>query len=95
MRPDPTAADLGLIRVGAEIQSMKPYMDAEISGMQKAVVSSVLAAVNNGTLTMEMALTKWHEYISYYKLNQKLEQRIRIGQSVGAVNNLDMNKKVG
>lgn len=89
------ATDLGIIRQGAEIQSMKPYMDAEIESMQKAVINSVLAAVNNGTLTTEMALTKWHEYISYFKLGQKLEQRVRVGLSVAKDNSLDFNTKVG
>lgn len=78
-----TEEALSAIRTGAEIQSFKPYMDNEISGMQKSVVSFVLAAVNSGTLTPEVALTKWVEYVSYLKLQQKLEQRIRIGQSAG------------
>lgn len=92
MRPDPTIVELENMRLGAEIQSMKPYMDAEIEGLQRAVVSSVLSAVNNGSLTQEMALTKWHEYISYTKLKQKYEQRIRVGQST---HNLDFTQKVG
>jgi hypothetical protein len=83
--------DLSAIREGAKIQSMKPYMDNEISGLQKAVISFVLAAVNNGTLTPEMALSKWVEYVSYVKLQQKLEQRIRIGQDIGAKNAQDLD----
>lgn len=81
-----TPEDLGAIRSGAELQSVKPYMDAEIAGLQKAVVSFVLSAVVNGTLTPEIALSKWVEYISYTKLSQKLDQRIRVGQSVGSHN---------
>lgn len=76
--------ELSAIRQGAEIQALKPYMDNEIAILQKAVVSFILASVNNGTLTPEIALSKWIEYVSYFKLQQKLEQRIRIGQSVGA-----------
>lgn len=88
--------DLSAIRIGAELQNMKPYMDSEIAGMQKAVVSFILAAVNNGTLTPDIALSKWVEYISYQKLGMKLEQRIRIGQSVGAQvgDNLDFHSKI-
>lgn len=85
--------DLSAIRIGAELQSLKPYMDNEITGMQKAVVSFVLAAVNSGTLTPEVALTKWVEYISYSKLQQKLEQRIRVGQSVGATHSETLDFK--
>lgn len=88
--------DLAAVRMGAEIQSIKPYMDNEIAGMQKAVVSFILAAVNNGTLTPDIALSKWVEYISYQKLGMKLDQRIRVGQSVGATieQNLDFQSKI-
>lgn len=86
----PSYEELGLIRHGAEIQQMKPYMDNEIAGMQKAVVSSVLAAVNNGSLTAEIALSKWMEYIAYQKLIQRFDQRIAIGVSIGAKRNLDI-----
>lgn len=91
------AEDLSAIRIGAEIQSIKPYMDNEINGMQKAIVSFILAAVNTGTLTSDIALSKWIEYVSYTKLSQKLDQRIRVGQSVGSANNaqLDIKTKLG
>ena len=80
------AEDLATIRHGAELQNMRPYMDTEITSLQKAVVSFVLAAVNNGTLTPEIAMSKWIEYVSYTKLSQRIEQRIRVGQSVGGEN---------
>lgn len=76
--------DLGAIRVGATAQNFKPYLDGEIEALQKAVVNSVLSAVNNGTLTPDMALSKWMEYIAYKKLSQKFDQRIEVGKSVGA-----------
>lgn len=87
--------DLAAIRTSAELQNLKPYMDNEVEAMQRAVVSFVLSAVNNGTLTPDIAHTKWVEYISYTKLQQKLEQRIRIGQGVGAQigGNLDFSTK--
>lgn len=78
--------DLGAIRIGAELQSVKPYMDSEIFSMQKAVVSFILTHVNAGTLTPEMAVSKWVEYISYTKLQQKIDQRIEIGKSKGGEN---------
>lgn len=88
--PYPEPKELGTIRHGAELTNYKPYIDAEISAMQKAVVSNVLANVNAGTLTAEMALSRWMEYIAYQKLSQKLDQRIQVGVSVGAKRNLDI-----
>lgn len=86
----PSPEDLGLIRHGAEVAQMKPFLDAEIISMQKAVVSSVLTAVNSGTLTPDIALSKWMEYVAYQKLTQRFDQRIRVGASVGASRNLDI-----
>lgn len=88
--------DLGVIRVGAELQNMKPYLDNEIEGMQSAIVNSVLVAVNNGSLSPEMALSKWMEYIAYKKLSQKFSQRIEIGKSTGGGlgQTLDFQSKV-
>jgi len=88
--------DLAKIRHGAEIQQFKPYLDNEIEAMQKAVVSYVLHAVNAGELTADVALSKWMEYIAYVKLNQRLEQKVRIGQSVGAAqgDRLDFTSKL-
>lgn len=90
------ANDLAAIRSGAEMQSVKPYMDQEIGGLQKSVVSFVLAEVNKGTLTPEIAFAKWVEYTSYIKLQQKLDQRIAVGKSVGENNagTLDFSPKV-
>lgn len=75
--------DLSQIRLGAEMQNMKPYMDNEISSLQKSVVSFILSAVNAGTLTPEIAMSKWVEYVSYSKLQQRINQRIEVGKSVG------------
>lgn len=88
----PSAEDLFTIRRGAELTNYKPYLDVEIQAMQKAVVSSVLAAVSNGNLTAEMALSKWMEYIAYQKLAQKFEQRIQVGIAIGAKQNLDIQE---
>lgn len=88
------AEDLSAIREGAEIQSLKPYMDNEIEGMQKSIVSFILQRVNDGSLTPDIALSKWIEFISYSKLQQKLSQKIRIGQSVGSAQGSTLDFKV-
>jgi hypothetical protein len=86
---------LGDIRVGSELQNIKPYIDHEVANMQRAVVNSVLSAVNSGELTPEMAMAKWMEYIAYMKLNQRFAQKIEVGKSVGqrVGNSLDFSTK--
>lgn len=81
-----TSEDLAHIRTGAELSQMAPYVNSEVAGLQKAVVSAVLHAVNEGTLTPEMALSKWMEYIAYLKLNQKFSQRVAVGNSIAIAN---------
>lgn len=85
--------ELAVMRTGAELQNLQPYMNSEIIGMQKAIVSFVLSAVNNGTLTPEIAMSKWVEYIAYQKLNQKISQRIRMGQDLGQKNAITLDIK--
>lgn len=75
--------DLSAMRTGVELAAMKPYIDAEVDAMQRAVVNNVHQMVNDGTLTPEIALSKWMEYIAYRKLNQKFLQKINIGHSIG------------
>lgn len=86
----PSPEELGLIRTGAQIQQLKPYIDNEVLVLQKSVISFVLAAANSGTLTPEIAFAKWMEYIAYQKLLQKFDQRVSIGASIGANRNLDI-----
>lgn len=85
------AEDLANIRTGAELSQMAPYVNNEVAGLQKAVVSTVLRAVNEGTLTPEMALSKWMEYIAYLKLNQKFSQRIVVGNSLANHNQASLD----
>jgi hypothetical protein len=84
--------DLAAIRHGAELQSIQPYMEHEINGLMKAVVSFVLGAVNTGSLTPEVAFAKWVEYVSYVKLQQKIKQRIEVGRSIGEKEKLELDK---
>lgn len=72
------AEALGQLRTSAEMAQLKPYMDTEVAAMQKAVVNSVLAAVNSGTLTPEMAMSKWMEYVAYHKMTQRFSQKIKM-----------------
>lgn len=76
--------DLSAIQLGAKLQGTLPYFEEEVNNMQNAIVNSVLTAVNNGALTPDMAMSKWMEYIALRKLQQKFNQRIEIGKSVGA-----------
>lgn len=89
MNSSPNPQDLHAVRHGAELANIKPYLDVEIQAMQKVIVSNVLSNVNAGTLTPEIAMSKWMEYIAYQKLINKFEQRIQFGQSVGSSKSLD------
>lgn len=85
------AEKLAEVRYGAELQNFKPYIDNEITSMQMAIENSVLTAMNNGSLTAEMALTKWIEYLSYRKLGQRFSQKIQQGKTATNPETLDFS----
>lgn len=62
-------------RYAAELQGVRPYLDAEISSLQKSVVNSVLTAINSNSLTPDLALSKWHEYMAFDKLSKRLTSK--------------------
>lgn len=71
----PSEEELRAGRYAAELSGVKPYLDAEISSMQKSIVNSVTTAINSGTLTPDLALSKWHEYMAYTKLANRLTSK--------------------
>lgn len=74
----PSPERLAQLRNSAELTQLKPYMEVEVAAMQKAVVNSVLSAVNSGTLTPEMAMSKWMEYVAYQKISSRFSQKINM-----------------
>lgn len=94
MNNEPTPEELGVIRYGAQIAALKPYMDAEIDTLQKSVVNSVISAVNSNTLTADIALSKWHEYLAYSKIGRRLGQRTRTAEDVSKSVTLDISNKI-
>ena len=85
--------ELAAMRTGVEIDAMRPYVQVEVDGMQRAVVNAVTMMVNEGTLTPEIAHAKWMEYIAYRKLLQRFDQKIKAGTDIGKAQNLDLKGK--
>jgi len=85
--------DLAAMRIGVEMDTIRPYVEAEVNEMQKFVVNTVTSLVNAGTLTPEIALAKWMEYIAYRKLLQRFDHKIKHGASLGGHQNIDMSKQ--
>lgn len=83
----PKPEDLADVRDGAVLQNMLPYARVEIDGMMRAVVNNVMSLVQSGCLTPEIAQQKWIEYVSYARLLQRFEQKVRVSQDKGRVLN--------
>lgn len=76
--------ELGEIHDGARLLQMLPYLKAEADNAMRAIENSVMGLVNAGTLTPETAQQKWIEYISYRRMVQRMEQKVRMGTNLSA-----------
>ena len=81
---DPT--DLGVIRDGARLAGFLPYLQDELIKMEEAAVVRIDQLMTQGKLTPELSQMAWIELLSYRRLRRRLEQRVRIGVSVGERN---------
>jgi len=78
-----TPEQLGFIKDGADLQNVLPHIRADVETIQKGIVNGVMSSINKGELTPEIAQQKWIEYTAYTRLLQKMEQKVRMGQSIG------------
>lgn len=83
--------ELGEVREGLEIENFLPNIKAETLRMQNALVNGVAMQINKGELTPEIAQQKWIEYVSYMRLVQRFEQKVRMGHSVGEAHAVDLS----
>lgn len=75
--------NLAAITEGARIAQMLPYLAEEVAKMERAVENRVFEAIRTGELTGQMAVSAWMEKRSLRGLLAKMEQKVRLGQSVG------------
>lgn len=78
--------DLARIREATAIQGLLPYLEAEVARMERALENRVLTALRNGTLTPDDALHAWMEKSAIRSIVTRFDQRIKVGQTVGADN---------
>jgi hypothetical protein len=70
------------IRVGAELQNYAPFINDDLDKMKRRVVSQVMMQIDKGELTAEGALSRWHEFVSYERLSQRVNKKIVAGQEL-------------
>lgn len=78
------ARELGEIAHLARFQGMLPYIEDAIGKMQQAVVARAKTHQTNGTLTGDLALALWMEYLANEKLLSRLGSRERAAQGTAA-----------
>jgi hypothetical protein len=79
MKPE----ELEQIRIGAELQNYAPYITDDLDKMKRGIVNRVMMLVDQGTFTPDIAFAKWHEYVSYERLSQRVNKKIVVGQELG------------
>lgn len=75
--------DLQKISEGARLQGFEPYLKDYVEKMERTLVNKVFRALEEKTLTPEVALYAWMELLSYRRLLRKFQQQVQIGIAVG------------
>ena len=76
-------AEIVSVRNSAAIQSLLPYLESEVAGMQQAALNRAFTQLRKGTLTPDQAYNILSELHSYQTLLGRLGSRVRLGQSIG------------
>lgn len=71
---------------GARLAGMLPYLEAELLAMEAACVTRMDRMMQDGKLTPELSQMAWIELIGYRRLRRRLQQKVRIGTSIGEKN---------
>ena len=84
------AQQLGSVRDMAIIAELLPYLRAELTKLDKALENKAFSDLTSGKLTPERAIEAWIEKASYAKLLKKMEQKVKMGQSLAAQSQNDL-----
>jgi hypothetical protein len=79
---DPTPQEMATVADGARMAHMLPYMQETIQTQLNVIQTKVYAAIANGTLTPEMALTAWHEMAANHNLLKRYTLHVKLGTNV-------------
>jgi len=60
------------------LEAAMPYIEAELSRSKDRVTAQAMQSSNSGTLTQEMALQLWAEYLAIERLARSLRARKKI-----------------
>lgn len=74
---------LAKVRDVAQLTGLLPYLEAEVSAMERAVEARVYQLINNGKLDESTAWAAWQEKAVLRRLLQRFRGRIEGGKSVG------------
>lgn len=86
--------DMAEITAVAPLVNAMPYFEAEIRKMQGQVIHATMALHEGGDLTPELALQKWHEFITQEKLLRRLQTKIRVSTTVAEKYSDKMTEKL-
>lgn len=76
-------ANLSASAAGAEAQTIRPMIERLTATAQNAIVVKALSAREDKTLTPELALAFWLEFLAHRDVLARVDQQIAKGQSAG------------
>lgn len=81
---EPTPEELLDLSEGAKLASLREPLSQDLETLKKQVYNKVFTAISKGELTENLAVQAWHEVHAYHRIQQKINQRVKVGQSVSA-----------
>jgi hypothetical protein len=81
---EPTPSELLDLSEGAKLASLQQPLSEDLAKLREQVYAKVFTAISKGELTADAAIQAWHEVHAYHRIQQRINQRVKVGQSVSA-----------
>lgn len=79
---EPTPEQLLDLSQGAKLSALQQPLEEDLAKLREQVYQRVFMAISKGELDPNAAVQAWHEVHAYHRIQQKINQRVRLGQSV-------------
>lgn len=79
---EPTPEQLLDLSAGAKLAALREPLTEDLQTLRNQVYNKVFTAISKGELTPDMAVQAWHEVHAYHRIQQKINQRVKVGQSI-------------
>lgn len=81
---EPTPEQLLDLSQGAKLAALQDPLNQDLAKLREQVYQKVFTAISRGELTPDAAVQYWHEVHAYYRIQQRINQRVTMGRNTAA-----------